>query len=187
MPKISLIRVCVIFLLVNFVSCKTTKKSQPTNHAQQTNKPNTVVKKTTDQPNELQNRLNISKHDLQSNRLYAFSNDWYGTPYKYGGCDRRGVDCSCFVNILYQSVYAISLARSAAEMFKACESLKGDNINEGDLVFFKIGGNAITHVGVYLKNRQFIHASTSRGVIVNSLDEAYYKKYFYCAGKVKKL
>lgn len=130
--------------------------------------------------------LQVSEAEVKHNKLYSFSEQWYGSPYKYGGCERSGVDCSCFVNLLYQQVYGKTLARTAADMFKACESLDLEKMAQGDLVFFKIGGTSISHVGVLLKGKLFIHASTSRGVIVNSLDEAYYKKYFYCAGKVKK-
>src|SRR4051812_6730666 len=57
--------------------------------------------------------LKLSEKDVQQNKLYSFSDDWYGTPYKYAGCDKKGVDCSCFINVLYQQVYGKSLPRSA--------------------------------------------------------------------------
>ncbi len=165
-------------------SKKTTVVATPTNHS-------TPVKKQMLAQNgtaqSFRSQLQLSEAEIRNNKLYSFSEQWYGSPYKYGGCERNGVDCSCFVNVLYQQVYGKTLARSAAEMFKACESLDLEKMTQGDLVFFKIGGNTISHVGVLLKGNLFIHASTSRGVMVNSLEEAYYKKYFYCAGKVKKL
>lgn len=134
---------------------------------------------------ELQQKLGISSKQIQENKLYSFIDDWYGVPYKYGGCQKAGVDCSCFTNLLYEKVYDKRIARSAAEMFRACDEISLDQAKMGDLVFFKIGGNSISHVGVFLKNKLFVHASNSRGVIINSLDEAYYKKYFFCAGKMK--
>lgn len=137
-------------------------------------------------PDELQQKLGLSHKQIRDNKLYTFIDDWYGTPYKYGGCQRSGVDCSCFTNMLYEKVYGIKIARSAADMFSACDKISLEDASQGDLVFFKIGGRAITHVGIYIKNKLFVHSSTSRGVIINSLEEAYYKKYFFCAGKLKK-
>ena len=60
-----------------------------------------------------------------------------------------------------------------------------EKIKQGDLLFFKTNGNSISHVGVYLKNNKFVHASTSKGVMINDLEETYYKKYFYSAGRLK--
>jgi len=135
--------------------------------------------------NELQEKLGITSKQVQENKLYSFIDDWYGVPYKYGGCRKEGVDCSCFTNLLYENVYGKKIARSAADIFKACDQVSIEDAVSGDLVFFKIGGNTISHVGVFIKNKLFVHASNSRGVIINSLDEAYYKKYFFCAGKMK--
>jgi lipoprotein Spr len=135
---------------------------------------------------ELQEKLGISHKQVKASKLYSFIDDWYGTPYKYGGCQKAGIDCSCFTNLLYEKVYDKKIARSAADMFLACDQISLEDAVTGDLVFFKIGGNKISHVGVFIKNKWFVHASNSRGVIVNSLDEAYYRKYFFCAGKIRK-
>jgi lipoprotein Spr len=82
-------------------------------------------------------------------------------------------------------VYDKKIARSAADIFKDCDPISIERAVTGDLVFFKIGGKNISHVGVYIKDKLFVHASNSRGVIINSLNEAYYKKYFFSAGKMK--
>lgn len=137
--------------------------------------------------NELQQKLGLSSKQVQSSKLYSFIDDWYGTPYKYSGCQKTGIDCSCFTNLLYDKVYNKKIARSSADMFKACDQISVEDAVTGDLVFFKIGGNTISHVGVYIKNKLFVHASNSKGVIINSLDEAYYKKYFFSAGKMKSI
>lgn len=134
---------------------------------------------------EVQQKLGINGKQVKESKLYTFIVDWYGVPYKYAGCQKSGIDCSCFANLLYDEVYHKKIARSANDMFKASDQITVDEATTGDLVFFKIGGNTISHVGVYLKNKLFVHASTSKGVIINSLDEAYYKKYFFCAGKMK--
>ncbi|PBQ30778.1 glycoside hydrolase [Sphingobacteriaceae bacterium] len=135
--------------------------------------------------NDLQQKLDVSEKQIKESKLYTFIDDWYGTPYKYAGCQKTGVDCSCFANLLYDKVYGKKIGRSSNDMFKECDEITLDQAKSGDLLFFKIGGNTITHVGVFLKNKLFVHSSTSKGVIINSLDEAYYKKYFFCAGKMK--
>lgn len=118
--------------------------------------------------------------------LYQFISEWYAVPYKYGSCSKEGTDCSGFVNALYQNVYHKSLERKANDIFiKQCKKIDKNDVKEGDLVFFKIETKDISHVGVYLKNNKFVHASTQKGVIISDLNEPYYRKYFYAFGKVK--
>jgi lipoprotein Spr len=135
--------------------------------------------------NQLQQKLGINEKQIKESKLYSFIEEWYSTPYKYGGCQRSGVDCSCFTSLLYEKVYGKKIARSTGEMYSGCDKIGLEDAKQGDLIFFKIGGNTITHVGVFIKNKLFVHSSTSNGVVINSLDEAYYKKYFFCAGKMK--
>jgi len=129
--------------------------------------------------------LGVNEKELKDNRLYDFVSEWYGAPYKYGGCDKKGTDCSCLTINLYKDVYKKNLPRTADEMMKNCDKLSASKAEEGDMVFFKISSKEVSHVGVLLKNNKFIHASTSKGVIINDLDEAYYKKYFYTFGRLK--
>lgn len=135
----------------------------------------------------LEQKLGLSSKEIKNSKLYSFVNEWYNTPYKYGGCQKTGVDCSCFADILYEEVYGYKLARTAGDMFNACNKISAEDAKEGDLFFFKINGDKISHVGVLLKRNFFVHSSTSKGVIISSLDEAYYKKYFFCAGRPKKV
>lgn len=130
-------------------------------------------------------KLNISEKEVQNKKLYLFISEWYGTPYKYGGCGRSGIDCSCFTGTLYQKVYGKTLARSSKDIHRDCSRVKESNLKEGDFLFFKIGSKEITHVGVYLKDRKFVHASTKKGVMISSLDEEFFKKVFYEAGRLK--
>jgi len=134
---------------------------------------------------QLSQKLGLSEEEIRNNQLFLFIEDWYGVPYKYGGCQKTGVDCSCFTNLLYEKVYHKKTGRSANEMYEACEKILLTEVKEGDLIFFKIGGNSVSHVGVYLRNKLFVHSSTSKGVIINSMDEAYYKKYFHSGGRLK--
>lgn len=140
----------------------------------------------TGESNALKEKLGLTSKEIKENKLYRFVDEWYGTPYKYGGCLKSGVDCSCFTIKLYENVYGKTLARSASDIYKECDKVGLDKIKQGDLLFFKINGNSISHVGVYLKSNKFVHASTSKGVIINDLNEAYYKKYFYTAGRLKR-
>jgi lipoprotein Spr len=135
--------------------------------------------------NPLKEKLGLTNKEIRESKLYRFVNDWYGVPYKYGGCQKSGVDCSCFTDILYETVYGTKTGRTAGEIYKECDKVHSDKMRQGDLVFFKINSSSISHVGVYLKDNKFVHASTSKGVIISDLNETYYKKYFYAAGRLK--
>jgi len=133
----------------------------------------------------LQHILGLSAKEIKKSALYSFVDEWYGVPYKYGGCKKSGVDCSCFTNLLYEEVYSQKLTGNAAELYKSADKISMAKAREGDLVFFKINVTYVSHVGVLLRGEHFVHASTSKGVIVSSLKEAYYKKYFHSAGRLK--
>jgi murein DD-endopeptidase / murein LD-carboxypeptidase len=142
-------------------------------------------KHTTNPSHPLSEKLGVSKKEINHNKLYSFVDDWYGSPYKYGGCQKTGVDCSCFADNLYDKVYGVKIGRTAGEIYKACDKVKTDHLKQGDFVFFITNGKSISHVGVYLKDNKFAHASTSKGVIVSDLNETYYKKYFHSAGRLR--
>lgn len=128
--------------------------------------------------------IGVSEKELTNKKLYGFVSEWYGVPYKYGGCSKSGTDCSCLTINLYASVYKKQLPRNADDMAKACDKVSEKKGDEGDMVFFKINSKQVSHVGVVLKNNKFIHASTSKGVLISDLNETYYKKYFYCYGRL---
>jgi lipoprotein Spr len=123
--------------------------------------------------------------------LYNTCGDWIGVKYRHEGNTKNGVDCSGFVSAIYKQVYDISLERNSANILqKNCTAIPKSNLREGDLVFFKTAGsgkrNIPTHIGIYLKNGRFVHAASSRGVVVNSLSEAYYVRTWITGGRVKK-
>ena len=116
--------------------------------------------------------------------LYDTIEAWLGTPYCFAGNSKKGIDCSGFVNNLYNKVYQSSLgARNSAAIYKNITKVDKDELTEGDLVFFRMHKNKrrISHVGLYLGCGKFVHASSSNGVIISDLSEPYYKK-FYAGG-----
>lgn len=128
--------------------------------------------------------LGVTLTGLEDKKFIEAVAGWIGTPYVYGGETKKGVDCSGFVKTLYKDVYNLNLYRTAFDLVKNCDSVKKKDMKTGDLIFFKINSNKISHVGIYLNDDKFIHAS-SKGVIVSDLNQAYYKKYFFSAGRLK--
>lgn len=130
--------------------------------------------------------IKLGKGDNKA--LYHEIKDWLGTPYCYAGDEKgKGADCSGFVMQVFLKVYKKPLERNSAKIFeKNCKEISRSNLKEGDLVFFH-GKNAdeISHVGIYLKDGHFAHASSSKGVIINSLSQRYYDTHFHCAGRVR--
>ena len=134
---------------------------------------------------KLSSLLGISEKEIKNKRIYLFVEEWYGTPYLFGGNSKSGTDCSGLTKNIYLEVYKKNLARTAGSQFDQCEKISPNNLKQGDLLFFKIESKSITHVGVYLINTKFVHASTKRGVMVSDLNENYFKKYFFAAGRPK--
>jgi hypothetical protein len=121
---------------------------------------------------------------LTNEKLLNFLEEWYGTPYKYGGEQKSGIDCSAFTCQMLDDVYGISLPRTAREQYKAGDKIFKSSLKNGDLVFFNTSGG-ISHVGVYLGNNKFIHASTSSGVMISDLDDVYFKRRYVGAARIR--
>jgi len=113
---------------------------------------------------------------LKSKPLYRFINDWTGVKYKLGGLDKRGIDCSGFALLLQKDIYGKSLPRRSKDQADAVKKRSLSNLKEGDLIFFSFGGKEVDHVGVYLNGDFFVHASTTRGVIVDDLTLPVYQR-----------
>jgi lipoprotein Spr len=140
-------------------------------------------------PRELSRKFGLPVTNRDNLHLYTEASKWLGVKHRYGGNTRRGVDCSGLVVQIYTEVYRKKLKRSSADMLTYnCRKVSRGRLQEGDLVFFRTGsGNKKipNHVGIYLKNQHFIHASTSRGVIVSDLNEPYYLRNWITGGRVK--
>src|SRR6195952_1287867 len=116
-------------------------------------------------------------------KLFHFVYDWIGTPYRFGGSSKNGIDCSAFTKELYSEVFNLDIRRNSRDIFSMVSPVSKDDLKEGDLVFFKIHSRRISHIGIYLGNNRFAHAS-SKGVAISSLDDAYYSRYFYRGGRL---
>ena len=119
--------------------------------------------------------------------LYYQVYDWVGTRYKYSGTTKKGIDCSGFVCEMYKNVYCTELTGGSADIWKKVNPVEKHELKEGDLLFFKIKKGRISHVGIYLGNNKFAHASVKRGVMVSDLNETYYKNCFYKGGRLTEL
>lgn len=119
-------------------------------------------------------------------KLGLILQSYLGKPYKGKSKYEEGLDCSHFTRSALQKYNKIVLPRTAAEQYKQGKEIHFRHIRYGDLVFFKTDKKKISHVGVYIGDRQFIHASTSRGAIVSSLDEKYWSKRYVGARRYLK-
>ncbi len=128
--------------------------------------------------------MNTEVETLPSKELLESVDEWYGVRYRTGGNTKSGVDCSGFTVAVYSAVYGIMLPRVSREQYRTSRKISTTELQEGDLVFFNTNGSGVSHVGVYLGNNKFIHASVSRGVMVNGLFEPYYLKRFVGAGRI---
>lgn len=130
--------------------------------------------------------LNISFNSGDNQKLYREIKGWLGVPYRYGGNTKNGVDCSGFVLQVYKVVYNKRIERNSAKIFeKNCRLIDVDELREGDLLFYCTGKKTkgITHVGIYLRDNKFAHAS-SKGVKISDITEDYFIDHFYAAGRV---
>ncbi len=114
--------------------------------------------------------------------LFQFIDEWWNTRYSYGGSTKKGIDCSALTGLLLSSVYAIALPRTAREQYSISKKISREDLIEGDLVFFNTRGG-VSHVGVYLCNDYFVHASVANGVTISSLNESYYANKYIGAGR----
>ncbi len=130
--------------------------------------------------------LGTEVESLPNKQLLETVDDWYGVRYRTGGNTKKGVDCSGFTVAVYAALYGIALPRVSREQYRISRKISTTELKEGDLVFFDTrGGGYVSHVGVYLGNNKFIHASVSKGVMVNDLFQSYYMKRYIGAGRIE--
>lgn len=117
-------------------------------------------------------------------RLQSVSDPWIGTRYRSGGNGDGGFDCSGFVNRVYRAFGVALSGRSSPSYWTQGEAVDEDELQPGDLVFFSDHTRRIGHVGIYLENGTFVHASVQSGVIVSAIEERYYRRRYKGARRI---
>ncbi|MCL1095451.1 NlpC/P60 family protein [Shewanella kaireitica] len=124
------------------------------------------------------NKIELDNGIAVKSQLMQLHKEWKGTPYRFGGLSKQGVDCSGFVQVAFQTKFGLTLPRTTDEQRAVGRSVSKSNLRPGDLVFFKTGWST-RHVGIYIDNHQFLHASTSQGVMISSLHNSYWKQKYW--------
>ena len=204
--KTILYMAAAILLSLPVVSCRSTKSNTHTyrpyherrNRGGSSNDDGGPVTKTTDKKKPIAQeahglvsdewaRLDIKLGRHDNKKLYKELKRWLGTPYVYAAhtCG-EGTDCSGMVMEVFLTVYDIKVHRNSAKMLEEnCRVIDLDDLKEGDLVFFCTNGDErVSHVGIYLKDNKFVHASSSRGVCVDDLRQNCYATHFHAAARV---
>jgi len=119
-------------------------------------------------------------------KLLQSIDEWLGVPYKDAGTTKIGVDCSGLTKAIYKEVYNIDLARRSHDVYLQSVEVSRSSLTDGDLIFFKLKYSEVSHVGIYISNGNFVHASSSSGVIISNLSEKYYTEGFYKAGRIER-
>ena len=199
-------RLLIVFAFFSFISCSglvdyiherqiatnNPSTNSPDTRSNTNNKTKNISKKTVATKEE--SISTISKYEVKwgvdlpddaDTNLIKEIDSWLGVPYKYGGKDKSGTDCSGMVFSIYNNVYGFSLNRSSYDIIQNVIKVPIEEAKFGDLVFFKIYKNRVSHVGIYLGDKKFIHASTQLGVRIDSLEMPYYRDRFYMAGRIK--
>lgn len=138
-----------------------------------------IKQATTQQAVSSSQTIKIKELNLpQSDGYHDYFQEWKGVPYRYGGTNKKGVDCSAFTQDAFRTLHQQSLPRTTEHQLSLGVRINLDNAKKGDLIFFKTS-TKVRHVGIYVGSRQFMHASTSKGVIISSLDNPYWKNTYW--------
>ncbi len=185
----------ILLLVLSLGSCKSLERgsSRPNEPAgpevehellKRHNKTRTKKVKETAKKEREANETKPTKREEKD--LQKFVEDWYGTPHRMGGTTKNGVDCSGFVIVAYREVFEKDFkGRRAEDIFAEIEIVKWEDLQKGDLVFFKVQGRRIDHVGIYMGDGNFAHTSSSKGVMISALDNPYWSKRYFKAGRYK--
>ena len=127
---------------------------------------------------------NITPAGLNRDRVLLDVVSTLGVPYEHGGMSKEGMDCSGFTSYVYRDAAHRSLPRSVDGQFQAGREVEKDSLQFGDLVFFNTTGESPSHVGIYIEDDLFAHASVSSGVTLSSLESTYYSRRYVGARRV---
>ncbi len=134
--------------------------------------------------------IHVPRAGKQQQRIVEEARTWLGTPYAYAKADKgSGTDCSGMVMKIYEDVAGHKLPRNSAKQAEFCKRLEPAQVAVGDLVFFATGkdANRVSHVGIVIDDRQFNHASSSKGVVISDMTTPYYQRTFKMFGRVPAL
>ncbi len=167
---------------------KTTTKHKTTSTASGSNKKsNSYTKAEAEKASYLQIKyapiIEVPTRKLDNIPLLELMDKWWGTKYCIGGNSEKCIDCSGFTILVMSSIYNVKLPRTAQDQYNFGRRVELEDLQEGDLVFFGSGKKSITHVGIYLQNNKFFHASTSVGVTITSMNDKYWKPKFKGGGR----
>ncbi len=177
---------------INTASKNTAKKSTTTQTVTSGNADETLTNSNIENASYLQLKyamlLDATVEKLTNIPLLQNIEKWWGTRYCLGGTTENCIDCSGFTLHVAKDVYNIQLPRTSQEQYNVAEHIDMSELQEGDLVFFHHGGKSkrVSHVGFYLHNNKFVHASTSNGVMISDLNESYWKARIRGAGRIVK-
>jgi cell wall-associated NlpC family hydrolase len=130
-------------------------------------------------------KFGIAFDGTENRDLLMTADEWLGTGYRLGGESKSGIDCSALVQVICKKVFGVKISRTVSEIFKKdLKPVEIESLQPGDILCFKSKGRKISHIGMYLKDEKFVHASRKRGVSINALSENYYRKRFAFAGRV---
>lgn len=129
--------------------------------------------------------MDMPAEELTNIPLLELMDKWWGTRYCIGGSTMNCIDCSAFTQVIMKEVYNVQLPRTSQEQFNIMQPIAIDELQEGDLVFFNTGGRGISHVGIYIQNNKFLHASTSQGVTITDLSDKYWNPKFRGGGRMR--
>lgn len=128
-------------------------------------------------------KVDLKNPSAVKNKLYAQYKKWKGVKYKMGGLSKSGIDCSGFVYRTFRSQLGINIPRSTELQSSTGKQIGKNKLKPGDLVFFKTA-TKVRHVGIYLENNNFLHASTSKGVMISKLNNIYWKSKYWKAHRL---
>ena len=120
---------------------------------------------------------------VSASAIIATAKQYIGVPYVWGGSTPSGFDCSGYVKYVFGK-HGITLPRTSAQQYNVGKWVSKSNLQPGDLVFYNTSGSGVSHLGIYIGNGQFIHASSSKGVMISEMSNSYWSARYYGARRV---
>ncbi|PAU94484.1 hypothetical protein CK503_06720 [Aliifodinibius salipaludis] len=188
-------KVLVIFMIGGFaVACGVVPRSShppavtggnenPAQAVENSSSPSVEEDTATSDQSSSNTAIAVSSLDEAKASLIQAYRDWKGTPYLLGGTSQEGVDCSRFVNIVLDDYFGIDVPTNTKEQLNVGSKIRRAAVRTGDLVFFKTGRKTL-HVGIAVNSGEFLHASTSSGVMISKLGKSYWRNRFLAARRV---